>query len=80
MRTEKHYTQQELNAMSNEDLRLDRATFEQIKTKGESSIPASVWVVLFTLLIVVSYVIVGFVLMLLCAGAIVALKTLFSKP
>lgn len=72
MNNEKHYTQQELNAMSNEQLRLDRQTLENIKTQGESSIPAFVWVILFTLVIVLFAVFVWVI------GAVAIVATLIS--
>lgn len=72
MSNEKHYTQQELNAMSDRELRLDRATLENIKTQGESSIPAFVWVILLTLVIVL------FAVFSWMIGAVAIVATLIS--
>lgn len=55
MNDEKHYTQQELNALSDEQLRLDPASLSPAKPKL-TGLSLILWTILFTVVIVIACV------------------------
>lgn len=78
MRTEKHYTQQELNAMSNEDLQLDSASLapQQPKVTG---MPLILWAIFFALVIAIACVISYLVVVVGIAITLLSAKYVFKS-